>query len=46
MGSVIHLVLGGGLGILVYGVLALVTRMADQLLGARAARLRAKLHIK
>ena len=46
MGSIIHLVLGGGLGILVYGVLALVTRMADQLLGARAARLRAKLHIK
>ena len=46
MGSVIHLVLGGGLGILVYGVLALVTRMADQLLGARAGRLRAKLHIK
>ena len=46
MGSVIHLVIGGGLGVLVYGVLALVTRMADQLLGARAASLRAKLHIK
>ena len=46
MGSVIHLVIGGGLGVLVYGVLALVTRMADQLLGARAGRLRAKLHIK
>ena len=27
-------------------VLALVTHMADQLLGARAGRLRAKLHIK
>ena len=46
MGSVIYLVIGGGLGIGVYGVLALVTRMADQLLGARAANLRAKLHIK
>jgi len=46
MGSVIYLVIGGGLGIGVYGVLALVTRMADQLLGARAASLRAKLHIK
>lgn len=46
MGSVIYLVVGGGLGIGVYGVLALVTRMADQLLGARAASLRAKLHIK
>ena len=46
MGSVIYLVIGGGLGIGVYGVLALVTRMADHLLGARAASLRAKLHIK
>ena len=46
MGSVIYLVIGGGLGIGVYGVLALVTRMADQLLGARATSLRAKLHIK
>ena len=46
MGSVIYLVVGGGLGIGIYGVLALVTRMADQLLGARAASLRAKLHIK
>ena len=46
MGSVIYLVIGGGLGVLVYGVLALVTHMADQLLGARAGRLRAKLHIK
>ena len=46
MGSVIYLVIGGGLGIGVYGVLALVARMADQLLGARAASLRAKLHIK
>ena len=46
MGSVIYLVIGGGLGIGVYGVLALVTRMADQLLGTRAASLRAKLHIK
>ena len=46
MCSVIYLVIGGGLGIGVYGVLALVTRMADQLLGARAASLRAKLHIK
>ena len=39
MGSVIYLVIGGGLGIGVYGVLALVTRMADQLLGARATSL-------
>ena len=46
VGSVIYLIIGGGLGIGVYGVLALVTRMADQLLGTRAASLRAKLHIK
>ena len=37
VGSVIYLVIGGGLGIGVYGILALVTRMADQLLGTRAA---------
>ncbi len=35
----------GGLLRCVYGVLALVTRMADQLLGTRAASLRAKLHV-
>ena len=46
MGSVIYLVVGGALESVSYGVLALVTRMADQLLGARAASLRAKLHIK
>ena len=35
MGSVIHLVIGGGLGVLVYGVLALVTRMACLLYTSR-----------
>lgn len=46
IGSVIYLIIGGGIGVLVYGGLALKTRLADQLLGARAQSLRDKLRMK
>ena len=46
MGSVVYLVIGGAIGVAVYGLLALKTRLADQLLGNRAVSLRARLGMK
>ena len=44
--SVIHLLIGGGLGVAVYGYLALLTRRADSLIGKqRAEMLRRKLRL-
>lgn len=46
LNSIIYLVLGGGVGILVYSYLALKTRTIDHLIGRKAVDLRQKLHIK
>lgn len=44
--SVLHLLIAGGTGILVYGYLALITKQADKLIGqTRADALRRRLHI-
>lgn len=43
--AIIHLLAGGGLGILIYGYLALKTRSLDKLLGARADALKSKFRI-
>lgn len=45
--SVIHLIVGGGIGVLVYGYLALWTKQADKLIGSiRSDNLRRKLRIQ
>ena len=46
VGSVVSIVLVGALGVLVYGFLALVTRLLDKLIGGRAKALRQKLHLE
>lgn len=46
VGSVVYIVLIGSLGILVYGFLALVTRLLDKLIGSRAKTIRQRLHIE
>ena len=46
VGSVVYIVLVGALGVLVYGFLALVTRLLDKLIGGRAKALRQKLHLE
>ncbi len=43
--SIFYLIVVGGVGVAVYGVLALKTRLIDKMLGARAQSLRNKLHI-
>lgn len=43
--SIFYLIVVGGVGVVVYGVLALKTRLIDKMLGARAQSLRNKLHI-
>ncbi|MBF0775457.1 polysaccharide biosynthesis protein [Streptococcus azizii] len=43
--SVIHIVVAGSVGVLIYGYLTLKTRQLDKLIGTRASRLRKKLHI-
>lgn len=44
--SLIHLIVGGGIGVLVYGYLALLTNQADKLIGnSRAESFRRKLKI-
>ncbi|MGT2910448.1 putative polysaccharide biosynthesis protein [Streptococcus cameli] len=43
--SLVHLVISGGVGILIYGVLTLKSRQIDCLIGARANTLRQKLRI-
>lgn len=44
--SMIYLVVGGSVGVFVYGYLALFTRMVDKLIGARAERFRQMLRIR
>ncbi len=46
IGSVIYIVLIGAIGVLVYGFLALATRLLDKLIGNRAKVLRQKLHME
>lgn len=43
--SIFYLIVVGGVGVAVYGVFALKTRLIDKMLGARAQSLRNKLHI-
>lgn len=43
--SIIHIVVAGSVGVLIYGYLTLKTRQLDKLIGTRASRLRKKLHI-
>lgn len=43
--SIFYLIVVGAVGVAVYGVLALKTRLIDKMLGARAQSLRNKLHI-
>ncbi|MBM7636203.1 putative polysaccharide biosynthesis protein [Streptococcus saliviloxodontae] len=45
IGSIIFLVIVGSLGVFVYGYLALMTRTADDLIGARADSLRRKFRL-
>lgn len=46
VGSVIYIILIGAIGVLVYGFLALATRLLDKLIGNRAKVLRQKLHME
>lgn len=46
LGSVLYLLMCGGVGIAIYGYLALKTHSLDKLLGTRAESLRQKLRIK
>lgn len=46
VGSVVYIVLVGAIGVLLYGFLALVTRLLDKLIGGRAKALRQKLHLE
>ena len=43
--SAFHLVIVGGVGVVVYGFLALVTRLLDKLIGSKADALRQKMHL-
>ncbi|TCD46063.1 polysaccharide biosynthesis protein [Streptococcus sp. X16XC17] len=43
--SILHIIISGSVGILIFGVLTLKTRQLDKLIGARAQRLRKKLRI-
>ena len=45
VGSVIYLLIIGGIGVAVYGFLALVTHLLDKLIGSRAKSLRKKLRL-
>lgn len=46
LGSALYLFICGGIGIAIYGYLALKTHSLDKLLGEKAQNLRHKLHIK
>lgn len=46
VGSMVYLVLVGGLGLLLYMFLTLVTRLLDKLIGGRAKVLRQKFHME
>ncbi|SUN78039.1 Probable cell division protein ytgP [Streptococcus macacae NCTC 11558] len=43
--SLIYIVIVGAIGVSVYGILALVTRLLDKMLGSRAEALRRRLHL-
>ncbi len=45
MSSLVHLLLVGSAGVMIYGYLTLWTRQLDRLIGAKADALRRKLHI-
>ena len=45
MASLIHLILAGSVGVLIYAYLTLKTRQLDKLIGAKADALRRKLRI-
>lgn len=47
IGFILQLLIAGGVGVLVYGILSLITRQADQLIGAaKSENLRQKLRIR
>lgn len=43
--SILYLVIVGGIAVVIYGALALITRLLDKMFGEKSKRLRERLHL-